>query len=69
MSKLINGNIPAGNACPFSGEGCFDSCPCNGRKHTRDFSCALARGLDMSKDAQDEDDAENFLTDDDYLFI
>ena len=67
MSQLINGNIPASTICPFSSENCFDSCPCNGRKHTCDFSCALARGLDMCSD--EENLADDIRKDDEYLFI
>ena len=56
MSKLVNGNVPKGSMCPFSGEGCIPECPVNGKSRDRDFSCALARGLDLAECALAEPD-------------
>jgi hypothetical protein len=49
VSKLVNGLIPAGMTCPYSVAECIDSCPCKGKKHTVDYSCAAARGLDLAE--------------------
>jgi len=42
---LVNGNIPAGQACHFLGHCKFKqtSCPSTERPHTNPFSCAAAR--------------------------
>ena len=56
MSKLVDGFVPAGGVCPFSGEGCIETCPCNGKPAERRFSCALARGLDLAEAMQAEPD-------------
>ena len=49
MNKLVDGKIPAGQACPFK-----DSCPCHGKScyhkgvdHPTPFSCAYARAFYM----------------------
>ena len=42
---LVNGNIPAGQPCPFAAE-CGrknEHCPVPGKVKPNDFSCALAR--------------------------
>lgn len=49
-SKLVGGMIPARTACPFR-ERCAvaDTCHHKGPQHDCDFSCAIARGLDLSE--------------------
>ena len=55
VSKLVNGQIPAGTVCPFK-----DKCQCDklsedhpahcghhGVNHTVDYSCAWARGWEL----------------------
>lgn len=50
MSKLTNGRIPAGEACPWA-QTCrialAGQCYHKGVKHEVAFSCALARGFDL----------------------
>lgn len=48
---LKDGNIPAGNACPFLSE-CglkFDRCPTSDKPKQVDFSCAAARLFSLTK--------------------
>lgn len=50
MSKLVNGLIPAGTACPFLDNCKFKvhTCPgADGRTKVNNFSCAAARLHDM----------------------
>lgn len=51
MSKLVDGNIPAGTPCPFQ-HICpmkFERCPTDEHLKKGDFSCASARAYDTSK--------------------
>lgn len=49
-SKLKLGLVPAGTDCPFRGH-CgiaqAGACKHQGKDHTCDFSCAMARGFDL----------------------
>jgi hypothetical protein len=49
VSLLVNGNIPAGQPCPFANT-ChfkFERCPTEDNVKMVDFSCAAARLQDM----------------------
>lgn len=49
MSQLVNGNIPAGSACPFIADCGMVQVRCPSIEFPRscEFSCALARLNDM----------------------
>ena len=57
MSKLKNGRVPKGTHCPFDGECGIDTCPVWRKTHARevDFSCALARGLDLCNELDEHE--------------
>ncbi len=42
---LVDGNIPAGNACPFAGNCTMQNerCPTDGNTKPNDYSCGAAR--------------------------
>lgn len=58
MSKLKDGNIPAGQPCPFLKDCSFKTANCPGytlpglskypRLNPKDYSCAAARAWDMA---------------------
>jgi len=60
FNKLICGCVPKGSSCPFSGE-CNLPCPVNGKVHDRDFSCAMARALEMCDRIKDKQGNRNCL--------
>ena len=48
-SKLLNGVIPKNTICPFK-DYCNSISNCPGEKQmSQDFSCALAKGFDVTK--------------------
>jgi hypothetical protein len=50
MTKLVDGLIPVGSACPFKDKcelGMDGVCYHTGKFHQSDFSCAIARGFDL----------------------
>lgn len=62
--KLTNGNIPAGQPCPFEAR-CFlknDKCPLIEKLKTNDFSCAAAR-MYVSIIESEERESEDFQKD------
>lgn len=53
MSRLVEGLVLVGTACPFGGVCAMaENCACAANEHILDFSCAAARGLDSTKAAQ-----------------
>jgi hypothetical protein len=52
---LVDGNIPAGAACPWHSE-CtyvFEACPTETKPRTTSFSCASARSFAMSEESRE----------------
>lgn len=49
--QLVNGNIPKNTECPFKSDCVFVAgCKHKGINHDIDFSCAVARALDILKE-------------------
>ena len=51
-TQLVEGKIPAGTACPFTGKCAFaqdKTCHHNGTNHTVDYSCGAARAFDLEQ--------------------